>query len=126
MNGYALLALFGTLMLILIRWANRTDIPKIKNLPELPGVPIFGSLFLLGEHHARNCARLAREHGEVFQVRLGYRVGVALVGDQDGEIPCLTVTGTALRLCQYIRVRQRAVDQKPIRPRFSAQILDLP
>ena len=58
---------------LLIKWANTTDIPKIKNLPELPGVPVFGSLFLLGKKHARNCARLASTYGEVFQVRLGNR-----------------------------------------------------
>jgi phenylacetate 2-hydroxylase len=57
-----------------IKWANRTDIPKVKGLPELPGVPIFGSLFYLGKYHARNCARLGSKYGDVFQVRLGNRV----------------------------------------------------
>lgn len=60
---------------LLLHLGSRTDIPKIKNLPELPGVPVFGSLFLLGKHHARNCARLAKQYGDVFQVRLGNRVG---------------------------------------------------
>lgn len=40
----------------LIKESNKTDIPKVKNLPELPGIPLFGSLFYLGRHHARNCA----------------------------------------------------------------------
>ena len=53
---------------------TRTDIAKIKGLPELPGVPVFGSLLLLGKHHARNCAELAKKYGPVFQVRLGSRV----------------------------------------------------
>ncbi|OAP59340.1 hypothetical protein AYL99_06638 [Fonsecaea erecta] len=63
----------ASVIALLVRWANRTDIPKIKNLPELPGVPIFGSLILLGKYHARNCARLAKTYGDVFQVRLGNR-----------------------------------------------------
>ncbi|KAH7038991.1 putative cytochrome P450 phenylacetate 2-hydroxylase [Macrophomina phaseolina] len=57
----------------LTTWASKTDIPKVKGLPELPGVPIFGSLFLLGKHHARNCAKLKEKYGDVFQVRLGNR-----------------------------------------------------
>ncbi|EXJ61694.1 phenylacetate 2-hydroxylase [Cladophialophora yegresii CBS 114405] len=40
----------------------------MKNLPELPGVPISRSLLLLGKHHERNCARLAKTYGDVFQV----------------------------------------------------------
>ncbi|KAI0968308.1 putative cytochrome P450 phenylacetate 2-hydroxylase [Xylaria arbuscula] len=63
----------ASILAIAIKLANRTDIPKIKNLPELPGIPVFGSLFLLGRHHARNCANLAQKYGEVFQVRLGNR-----------------------------------------------------
>lgn len=63
-----------SVLLVLIKLANKTDIPKIKGLSELPGVPVFGSLFLLGKHHARNCAKLAKSYGDVFQVRLGNRV----------------------------------------------------
>ena len=67
----AVILALGTLIYTLL---NRTDIPKIKDLPELPGVPVFGSLFLLGRYHARNCAKLAQQYGPVFQVRLGSRV----------------------------------------------------
>ncbi|KAM0689372.1 hypothetical protein Q7P36_011450 [Cladosporium allicinum] len=70
---YVALAAFSAIMALLYRHLNRTDIPKIKGLPELPGVPIFGSLFLLGKYHARNCAKLAEKFGPVFQVRLGNR-----------------------------------------------------
>lgn len=63
-----------SILVALIKLANKTDIPKIEQLPELPGIPLFGSLFLLGKHHARNCARLAKNYGDVFQVRLGNRV----------------------------------------------------
>jgi phenylacetate 2-hydroxylase len=66
--------LIASVVVVAIKLANQTDIPKIKGLPELPGVPMFGSLFLLGKHHARNCARLSKAYGEVFQARLGNRV----------------------------------------------------
>lgn len=75
----------GTLLLVaifltvLIKESNKTDIAKIKNLPEIPGVPLFGSLFLLGRHHARNCARLAKDYGDVFQARLGNRVSPSIL-----------------------------------------------
>ena len=76
MNLYAYAVLFVFVAAaVLVGYLSRTDIPKINGLPELPGIPIFGSLFLLGKHHARNCAKLAREHGwPVFQARLGDRV----------------------------------------------------
>ena len=74
MYPYISVFTFAAVVLLLVKWANRTDIPKIKSLPELPGIPVFGSLFLLGKHHARNCAQLAKKYGGVFQVRLGNRV----------------------------------------------------
>jgi phenylacetate 2-hydroxylase len=77
MHPFTGFAIIGAIVALLVRWANATDIPRIKNLPELPGVPVFGSLFLLGKHHARTCARLAKDYGEVFQVRLGNRVSFA-------------------------------------------------
>ncbi|KAK2784865.1 hypothetical protein FQN52_008801 [Onygenales sp. PD_12] len=55
----------------LIRYLNRTDVPKIKNLPEIPGVPVFGNLIQLGEEHARIAAEWVKKFGAVFQVRLG-------------------------------------------------------
>jgi phenylacetate 2-hydroxylase len=42
-----------TLGYFLIRYFNATDTPKIKNLPEIPGVPLFGNLLQLGQDHAR-------------------------------------------------------------------------
>lgn len=72
-----LLVVLGGFIVITIlgwRWATKTDIPKIKGLSELPAVPIFGSLIMLGKHHARNCAKLRYQFGDVFQVRLGNRV----------------------------------------------------
>lgn len=78
------------LLMALIRQTNKTDVAKIENLPELPGVPIFGSLFLLGRHHARNCARLAKDYGDVFQARLGNRVSLSPPWDLKQHL--LTVT----------------------------------
>lgn len=57
-----------------IRYLNRTDVPKIKGIPEIPGVPIFGNLLQLGEEHAKNAAKWVQHYGPVFQVRLGNRV----------------------------------------------------
>jgi phenylacetate 2-hydroxylase len=59
---------------LLIRHLNATDVPKIKGLPEIPGVPIFGNLIELGTDHARVARRWARKYGPVFQTRLGNRV----------------------------------------------------
>lgn len=75
----AWLLLAITLFTALVKQLNKTDIPKIKNLPEIPGIPMFGSLILLGRHHARECGKLARKYGEVFQARLGNRVRILLI-----------------------------------------------
>lgn len=81
METYIFLAIVAAAITILMKLGNKTDIPKVKGLPELPGVPFFGSLLLLGKHHARNCAKLVQTYGDVFQVRLGNRVSSALVVD---------------------------------------------
>lgn len=54
-----------------IRYLNRTDVPKIKNLPEIPGIPVFGNLFQLGNEHAKRAGAWVKQFGPVFQVRLG-------------------------------------------------------
>ncbi|KAJ5786574.1 uncharacterized protein N7503_011786 [Penicillium pulvis] len=55
----------------IIRYLNRTDTPKIKGLPEIPGVPLFGNLLQLGDQHATVAAKWAKKFGPVFQVRMG-------------------------------------------------------
>ncbi|KAF2145506.1 uncharacterized protein K452DRAFT_355949 [Aplosporella prunicola CBS 121167] len=55
------------------RLLNRTDIPKIKGLPEIPGVPLFGNLLQMGEAHAKVAREWSKKYGPVFQVRLGNR-----------------------------------------------------
>jgi phenylacetate 2-hydroxylase len=62
-----------TLFIFTIRFLNSTDTPKIKNLPEIPGIPLFGNLLQLGSDHARVAASWVSKHGPVFQVRLGNR-----------------------------------------------------
>lgn len=67
-----------TVVYFLIRYFNRTDIPKIKGIPEIPGVPIFGNLLQLGDQHATVTGNWAKKFGPVFQVRMGNKVGVSL------------------------------------------------
>ena len=63
-----------TLGFFLIKYLNHTDTPKVKNLPEIPGVPLFGNLLQLGQDHARVAGKWAKEKGwPVFQTRLGNR-----------------------------------------------------
>lgn len=57
-----------------IKYFNKTDVPKIKNLPEIPGVPIFGNLIQLGDEHARKAREWVKQYGDVFQVRMGNKV----------------------------------------------------
>ena len=52
---------------------NRTDVPKIKKLPEIPGWPIVGNLIQLGENHAKVAHDWSKKYGPVFQVRMGNR-----------------------------------------------------
>lgn len=61
-----------------VRYLNRTDVPKIKGLPEIPGVPIFGNLLQLGDKHATVTGKWAKQYGPVFQVRMGNRVCLAM------------------------------------------------
>ena len=56
-----------------IQIMDRTDIPKIKNLPQIPGYPIFGNLTQLGENHAKVAHDWSKKYGPVFQVRMGNR-----------------------------------------------------
>lgn len=61
-------------LFFIVRYLNRTDTPKIKDVPEIPGVPIFGSLLQLGNEHAKVAGSWVKQYGPVFQVRLGNKV----------------------------------------------------
>lgn len=63
-----------TIVFYVVRYLNRTDTPKVNNLPEIPGIPLFGNLLQFGVNHARVAGALAKKYGPVFQVRLGNRV----------------------------------------------------
>lgn len=70
--GLCLLAVF----FLLLRYINRTDVPKIKGLPEIPGaLPVFGNLLQLGNLHCKVAGEWAKKYGwPVYQTRLGNRV----------------------------------------------------
>ena len=56
---------------IVYKVAFGTEQPKIRGIPEVPGVPIFGNLIQLGEFHALKCKEWSLKYGPVFQIRLG-------------------------------------------------------
>ena len=74
--SFPLIALTTTFLLLylLYHYLTKTDIPRIPNLPEIPGYPLFGSLLELGSDHARVAQRWAKKYGPVFQVRMGNKV----------------------------------------------------
>jgi phenylacetate 2-hydroxylase len=53
---------------------DTTDVPFIRNLPSVPGVPIIGNLAQLGTEQPKRLAELSKKHGPVFQIRLGNKV----------------------------------------------------
>lgn len=59
---------------IIIKYFNSTDQKKIKGVPEIPGVPLFGNLIQLGTEHAKVAQGWVEKYGPVFQVRLGNKV----------------------------------------------------
>lgn len=59
------------LLIVAIIAFDRTDVPHIKILPAVPGLPIFGSLIQLGQSHPIAYQKLARKYGPVYQIRLG-------------------------------------------------------
>lgn len=65
--GIAVLSILYVLWKVL----SQTETPKIKGLPEIPGWPIFGSLFELGDNHALVAQKWSKKYGPVFQARLG-------------------------------------------------------
>lgn len=65
-----------SIIYFLLRYLNATETPKIKGLPEIPGIPLFGNLLQLGDQHAKVAGKWAEKYGAVFQTRLGNKVGV--------------------------------------------------
>ena len=67
------IALVAAAIFFALKYFNSTDTPKIKGIPEIPGVPIFGNLLQLGTSHATVAQKWAAKYGPVFQTRLGNR-----------------------------------------------------
>lgn len=73
--GYQIVGIaIAAAIYVIIKYLNHTDTPKIKNLPEVPGLPLFGSLLKFGSDHATAAYNYSKTYGPVFQVRLGNRV----------------------------------------------------
>jgi phenylacetate 2-hydroxylase len=70
------------------RWANSTDKPKIEGIPEIPGYPIFGSLYELGTLHCKVAQNWAKKYGPVFQVKLGHKVRSLISASQESREEC--------------------------------------
>ncbi|KAF2668754.1 cytochrome P450 [Microthyrium microscopicum] len=60
-----------SVLYVLWKYVNATEQPKIKGLPEIPGLPLFGSLIELGQNHAKVAQKWSQKYGPVFQARLG-------------------------------------------------------
>jgi phenylacetate 2-hydroxylase len=75
--SYQLYGIYALITVLTIwKYFSLTDTPKIKGIPEIPGVPLFGNLLQFGDRHAKVAAGLAKKYGPVFQVRLGNRVSL--------------------------------------------------
>jgi phenylacetate 2-hydroxylase len=71
MHPIVLAAILSVIGYVVYKTAFGTEQPRIKGLPEIPGVPIFGNLIQMGDHHALKCKEWAAKYGPVFQIRLG-------------------------------------------------------
>jgi phenylacetate 2-hydroxylase len=77
--GYQVVGIaIAAVIYLFVKYLNHTDTPKIKNLPEVPGLPLFGSLLKFGSDHATAAYNYSKTYGPVFQVRLGNRVRLVL------------------------------------------------
>jgi hypothetical protein len=67
-----------SVLYVVWKYLYHTDTPKIKGLPEIPGLPLFGSLIELGQNHAKVAQGWSQKYGwPVFQARLGNKVRIA-------------------------------------------------
>ncbi|KAF1994608.1 cytochrome P450 phenylacetate hydroxylase-like protein [Amniculicola lignicola CBS 123094] len=73
MAGPIIIAASLVITYLAYRLLYGTDTPKIKGIPEIPGLPLFGSLYELGINHALVTKNWATKYGPVFQVRMGNR-----------------------------------------------------
>lgn len=113
-----------TVFYLLYRYAYSTNTPKIKGLPEVPGLPFLGSLLAIGDCHARKALEWSKTYGPVFQVRLGSRrVGTSSSVIQT-HMSCLTSRFTSFR--QHLPIRLPPLDNPTVCPDLPARTLHLP
>lgn len=117
------LGVAGLVIFLVVRYLNSSDIPKIKNLPEIPGVPLFGNLLQLGTDHATVAQKWAKQYGPVFQTRLGNKVSTLKMKNVAGHMLSL-ISAHCIR--QHIRLRQAPVDHQSVSIDFSANLAHLP
>jgi hypothetical protein len=104
-------------LFLLQHFTYATDTPYIKNLAQIHGWPVFGSLIELGETHAKVFGVWSKRYGPVFQVRLGNKVRL---------YPWRTTAALTLPVasccCQYIRKCEKALDQQSVCAGLSAHV----
>lgn len=105
---------------LVLRWyLYYTDTPHIRGLAEIPGWPLLGSLVTLGDTHAKQFALWSKQHGPVYQVRLGTKVGPFCFNYDYVKLMNLCKEG---RRCKHIRKCEEAMDQQSISPRLSSHV----
>jgi hypothetical protein len=114
--GVAILGFF------LYRFLYGTDTPHIKGLPEVPGLPLFGSLFELGTNHAKVAQGWAKKYGPVFQVRMGNRVSRTTEYKDESFL----ILGTENRIRQLFRLSPPSLDHQPVCPHLSTYASHFP
>lgn len=95
---------------LLYSFLYATDVPKIKGIPEIPGLPLFGSLLELGENHAKVAQGWAKKYGPVFQVRMGNKVSNTL----HWLHVLWLIEAIENRLRQHLRLSPPLLDYSPI------------
>lgn len=110
------LILAGLSFVAVLFLLDKTDVPFIRNLPSVPGVPVFGNLFQLGTEHPKRLAALSRRYGPVFQIRLGNRVGYL----SPSYLSSALTPRSEVRRGKQLRVCQGPVGQESVEPHLTA------
>lgn len=108
--------------ILLYRFMYGTDTPHIKGLPEVPGLPVFGSLYELGTNHAKVAQGWAKKYGPVFQVRMGNRVTTTHMFSMNHRLTSFPEN----RFRQLFRLRPPPLDHQPIRVNITPHASHLP
>lgn len=117
-------------LVLAIKYFNQTDVPKIKNLPEIPGIPIFGNLIQLGDEHAKKAREWVKKYGDVFQVRLGNKVCTRCWSSKYFFKPIGNPPDSLIfienHIREHIRLRKVFLDQSPILIDLSTKAAHIP